>query len=207
MLPVRRRGVAPGAGGQLRRVACVRGGDGAGDEPSGRPRPLLNGGVLAPLGARSGQPGTARSPVAGATTAGAATAEVGADATVAEAVLAAEVAVDAEAPPDAWMGLTTQVETAAEMVARTTAMEEAEEAMEVVDTVVGAEAPARAAGERGATVTPRVEDTTRAPTEPAPAAPRRTAERMTFGRGGHTRRSGAAEKGGHGYLSRGGHGG
>ena len=72
--------------------------------------------------------------MAGATTAGAATTEVGADATVAEAVLAAEVAVDAEAPPDAWMGLTTQVETAAEMSAPTTAMEEAEEAMEVVDT-------------------------------------------------------------------------
>ena len=127
------------------------------------------------MGTRNGT----RSLVAGATTAGAATAEVGADATVAEAVVAAEVVVDTDAPPDARMGLTTQLETAEEMAAPTTAMEGAEEAEEVVDMVVGAEAPARGAWEREATATPRVEGTTGAPTKPAPAAPRRTAEMMT----------------------------
>ena len=105
---------------------------------------------------------------------------MGADATVAEAVVAAAVAVDTEASPDARMGVSTQVEVAAEMVVPTTASVEAEEAMEVVDTVVGVKAPARGAGARGATATPRVENTTRAPTEPAPAAPRKTAERMTM---------------------------
>ena len=47
--------------------------------------------------------------------------------------------------------------------------------MEVADTVVGVEAPARVAGAREGTATPRVERTTRVRPDEAAAAPLRTA--------------------------------
>ena len=102
------------------------------------------------------------------------------DATAAEAVVVAVVAVVTEAPPGARVGVSTRVEAVAEMEAPTGATEEAEEAMEVVHMVVGTEAPARGSGAKGAPATYRVEDTSRALTELAAAAPRRTADRVTL---------------------------
>ena len=104
---------------------------------------------------------------------------MGADATFAEAVVVAVVAVVMEAPPGAWVGVATRAEAATGMGVSTVASVEAEEAM-VVDMVVGEAAPARGAGARRATATPRVEDTTRARTELAAAAPRRTADTVTL---------------------------
>ena len=94
------------------------------------------------------------------------------------AVVATVVAMTTEAPPGARVGTATRAEATAWGAATTAATKEVEEAMEVLDTVVGAETPARAAGEKGATTTPRVERTTRVLTELAAPAPRRTAVRI-----------------------------
>ena len=102
----------------------------------------------------------------------------GGDAIVAEAVVAAVVAVVTEAPPDARVGVAARAEAATGMAASTTATEAAEEAMEAVDTAGAAKPPVRGAAAKGATATPRVEDTgstrAQAPTELTAAAPRRT---------------------------------
>ena len=87
----------------------------------------------------------------------------------------AVLAMASEAPLGARAGAATRAEAAAVMAATTAATEEAEEVMEVADTVVGEEAPVRAAGARRGTATPRVERTTRVRPDQAAAAPPRTA--------------------------------
>ena len=70
---------------------------------------------------------------------------MGADAIVAEAMAAtavvAGVTMATEAPPGARVGSVTRAKAAAGMAATEAATEEAGKAMEVVDTVVGAQAP------------------------------------------------------------------
>ena len=80
-----------------------------------------------------------------------------------------------EAPLGARAGAATRAEAATGMATTTAATEEAEEVMEVADTVVGEEAPARAAGARGGTATPRVACTTRVRPDQTAATPPRTA--------------------------------
>ena len=89
-------------------------------------------------------------PTAATTTAGIATAAMGADETitdaVAVAVVVAVVAMITEDPLGARVGAVTRAKEVTGRAATTAATGQAEEAMEVVDTVVGTEAPARGAG-------------------------------------------------------------
>ena len=94
------------------------------------------------------------------------------------AVVVAVVAMITEDPLGARVGAVTRAKEVTGRAATTAATGQAEEAMEVVDTVVGAEAPARGAEEKGATATPRVEHTTRVLMELETAAPQRTMVRI-----------------------------
>ena len=129
--------------------------------------------------------------------------------TVEEAV----VAVATEAPPGARVGEPARAEAAAGMAAPTAAAEAEEEAMEVVATLGAAEPPAREPGQGGAQSL--LERRHRGHTSSGAYGAGRCSSSEDdrqgagcegdSGGGGDARRSGAAGKGGHGHLSRGGH--